>query len=179
MKAGPEFDALIHEKHFSLCAHDWAKVSRVVLGGRHVVPQCSKCGALEAMVVHVETPKYSTDITAAWAVVETERQRGGYISLTPLPNGKWRANRSKALNPRGDGTADNYDDTYPDSHVEADTAPMAICMAVAPFFLDEADMAEYLVECWVCGGTKARGHEPGCSVAKLPPEIQRAFTRQA
>ena len=175
MKAGPEFDALIHEHHFRLCHHEWVKVMNVVRGGRHLSRQCSKCKALDAIVVHVETPKYSADITAAWTVMENERRRGGYISIAPLPNGKWRAVRSKALNPNGDETADDYDDTYPDFQVEADTAPMAICMSVAHFFLDEADMDEFLVDCWVCGGTKARGHKPGCSVVDLSPEMQRVF----
>ena len=175
MKAGPEFDALIHEKHFGRCAHEWATVTNIVMGGRHLTRQCSKCKAFEPLVVHVETPKYSTDITAAWTVMENERKRGGYISIAPLPDGKWRAVRTKALNPNGDGTADDYDDTYPDFQVEADTAPMAICMSIAHFFLEEEVMADYLVDCWVCGGTKAQGHAPGCSVVDLSPEMQRVF----
>lgn len=178
MKAGRELDALIHEKHFRLCPHEWALTTDIVLGGEHHSRQCSKCKALEPLVVHMETPRYSTDITAAWTIVEESRRRGGYISVAPLPNGKWRAVRSKALNPNGDGTADDYDDTYPEHHVEAATAPMAICMAVAPFFLKDEEMAEYLVECWVCGGMKAEGHLSGCSVADLSPEMQKVFTRK-
>jgi hypothetical protein len=175
VKPGRELDALLHEKHFGLCHHSWDRVTGIVFGGEHHSRQCSKCKALEPLVVHSETPPYSTDITAAWTVMEHERRRGGYICLSPLPNGQWRAVRSKALNPKGDGTADDYDDTYPDFHVLADTAPMAICMAVGHFFLDEAVMDEFTIGCFVCGTVQAKGHEPGCAVADLSLELQGAF----
>ncbi|GEM_PF-6028580 len=59
-----QVDALIHEKVFRRCAHLWLQ---------HLSPmQCFKCGQAETL--YSKTPYYSTDIAAAWQVVEKMRE---------------------------------------------------------------------------------------------------------
>ena len=173
MKPGPDLDALIAEKLMTQCVHDDV-TERAVTGYRH---RCRKCGDLGHGMTRgtPPCPAYSTDITAAWSVLENTRLHGAFISVTPRPDGRWSASRAKALNPRGDGTSDDYDDTYPEYSIVADTAPMAICMAALSVFLYN-EMDEYLVDCF-CGKTVSQPHASDCAFDSLNSDVQEAFRR--
>lgn len=71
MKAGRELDALIAEKVMNECCHDWHECGPNVWDY-----QCQKCGIKDSTFPHctlktvgMDNP-YSTDIAAAWEVVE-------------------------------------------------------------------------------------------------------------
>ncbi|MSQ15225.1 MAG: hypothetical protein EXR50_05120 [Dehalococcoidia bacterium] len=104
-----EIDALIHEKVFRLCAHLWLQ---------HLSPmQCFKCGQSETQ--YTKTPYYSTDITAAWQVVEQMdscviSQDGARHVGNPDPKKGWRVNHT-----RNERTYSAF----------GETAPMAVCLA--------------------------------------------------
>ena len=104
-----EIDALIHEKVFGRCAHQWLQ---------HLSPmQCFKCGQAETQ--YTKTPFYSTDIAAAWQIVEQLdsceiSQNGASHVENPDHKKGWRANHTR------DGRI---------YLAFAETGPMAICLA--------------------------------------------------
>lgn len=104
-----EIDALIHEKVFGRCAHQWLQ---------HLSPmQCFKCGQAETQ--YSKTPFYSTDMAAAWQIVERLdsyeiSQNGASHAEVPDPKKGWRATYTQ--NGR----------TYT---AFAETGPLAICLA--------------------------------------------------
>lgn len=130
MKPGRELDALVAEKVMGV------EVARGV--------QCSyECGfknddmgiaasRLEALgwVTHYPIPYYSTDIAAAWEVVEHigvgwSLTLARYSSISSAGHG-WLACFAKSIHP-----ADSTKSYYPDvvAHGLADTAPHALCLA--------------------------------------------------
>ena len=109
---------------------------------------------------------FSTDIRLAWAVLERARLWGRYVSVIPRPDGRWSAGTAKALNPRGDGSADGYDDTAFDWHVVGSTTAQVICLAVVVDRLDAASAREHVVSCMFCETTEAEGHLPRCHMGR-------------
>lgn len=170
MRPGRELDELVHEKVMGLCAHDWRSV-----GGK--LTTCRKCPAVAAVAAIEATPAYSADVGAAWAVVEKLRIGGSLVSVSPQPEGHWFVNASKALNPRGDGTADGWDDTYPDTTVRVANPAHGICLVAADHLIDEADLNEFLVVCLFCGQTQANGHDEGCPYPTMRPDVQEALAK--
>lgn len=149
MKPGPELDALVHEHVFQLCNHVWVIASGAVPGGWHHNRQCSKCAVYESLVVHVNTPPYSTDIAAAWGVMEHLRRGGWLLSILPEPRGTWWVTPQVALNPRGDGTAEGWDDTLPECTFRTQTVMHGICLAAVEHLLGEEVLKDYVV-CRIC-----------------------------
>ena len=76
MEAGPEMDALVAEKVMGLCTeHDlWPIHFPIQRINVHAIPQhwhCRKCGCVVTTpLAEPDLPLYSTDIAAAWQVVE-------------------------------------------------------------------------------------------------------------
>lgn len=114
MPAGREMDALIGEKVMGLCAHDWKLVPHEDDDG--VCRICQKCHlefwGLCPPLYGCHYGSYSTDISAAWEVVEKLR-------MFVLPFGKtdWCSTNIR-----------NYRGAFENIAV-ADTAPLAICRA--------------------------------------------------
>lgn len=153
MKPGPELDALVHEKVFEMCVHEWLR------DGHGDETFCKKCkGGWLFTAVHT-TPNYSTDMGYAWAVVEHERLHGQYVSVSPQPDGTWIVSSVKALNPRMDGTADG------------------ICLVAVDYLLPSGSLDEYVMDCALCGRTRTRGHEADCPFPSLRPDLQEVFRR--
>lgn len=171
MKPGPELDALVHEKVFEMCVHEWLR------DGHGDETFCKKCkGGWLFTAVHT-TPKYSTDMGAAHLVVENQRRQGQYVSVSPQPEGDWIVCSTKALNPRGDGTADGFDDTMPDTTVRVLTPAHGICLVAVDYLLPSGSLDEYVVDCALCGRTRTRGHEADCPFPSLRPDLQEVFRR--
>lgn len=171
MKPGRELDALVHEKVFDLCAHDWRT------DGHGDRTSCRKCGAFERTTAIIHTPEYSTEMGAAWAVVELLRRRGSLVSVSAQPEGFWIVSADKALNPRGDGTADGWDDTTPDLAMKVATPAHGICLVAVDYLLVEEVLDEYMIDCVFCKATRKEGHLRGCSVASMGPEVQEIFRK--
>lgn len=78
MPAGKEMDTLVAEKVMGLCAHDWKLISNDDDG---VCRICQKCHlefwGLRPPVYGAHYGSYSTDISAAWEVVEKLSQTYG------------------------------------------------------------------------------------------------------
>lgn len=78
MPAGKEMDTLVAEKVMGLCAHDWKLISNDDDG---VCRICQKCHLefwrLRPPVYGAHYGSYSTDISAAWEVVEKLSQTYG------------------------------------------------------------------------------------------------------
>ena len=128
LEPGRELDVCLHEKVLQLCAHAWGSgFSPDGLDtGRDYV--CPKCRGNSRFVAHLETPRYSTDPGDAWLLVEHMRRGGLFVHVANQPDGMWLVSAEKALNPRGDGTADGYDDTMPGVMVKTATMPHGVCL---------------------------------------------------
>jgi len=78
MPAGREMDALVAEKVMRLCVHDWTFIPNNDDDGG-VGRTCQKCHkefwGLNPPAYGESYGSYSTDISAAWEVVETLRER--------------------------------------------------------------------------------------------------------
>jgi hypothetical protein len=73
---------------------------------------------------------YTTDIAAAWQVVEKLNAEGGCYSLINDDNGHWAMASDGIQNvPDGDDPADIATSFWVEKDLWADTAPMAICLA--------------------------------------------------
>ena len=178
MKPGPELDALVHENVLNLCHHDWKPDQwPTPSGGLHYASKCAKCEAWSHLTVWLNTPNYSRDMGMAWLVVEKLRLGGSLVSIAPEPDGMWVVSCTKALNPKGDGTADGFDDTYPDTTVKVASPAHGVCLLAVDYLLDEATLNEYLVDCMFCGETRAKGHTKDCPAHDMGPELQKAFQR--
>ena len=112
MKAGRELDALVAEKvmGIKLCHHELHETR----------PTCKYChlnkGFWQPKWGRIEPPRhYSTDIAAAWEVVETFAGKV-YVGMA---RGKYS----------GDWKAVIGDRVRPSYEIEAETAPLAICLA--------------------------------------------------
>lgn len=145
MKPGHEMDALIHKEVFGLCDHEWRDPDS------RVGAQCTRCKAQSAFTAVQETPAYSGSMAAAWVVVEKLRLEGRLISLSPHSSGMWLVCDAKALNPRGDGTADGFDDTVPESRFWVESPAHGVCLAALEWALPEEAIAPYLFDCLYCG----------------------------
>jgi len=72
MGAGTKLDSLVHESVMGLCHHEWHRHSKA---GETVGVICAKCGKQE-LFIEDRVPLYSTDISAAWPVLEEIFARG-------------------------------------------------------------------------------------------------------
>lgn len=114
MPAGNEIDKLIGEKVMGLCAHEWKFVPHDDDDGVYRI--CQKCHlefwGLRPPTYGCHYGSYSTDIAAAWEVVEKLR-------MFVLPFGKtdWCSTNTR-----------NFRGAFENIGV-ADTAPLAICRA--------------------------------------------------
>lgn len=144
--AGRTTDERIAVDVMGLCVHDW-DIRAIELDEWDA--HCRKCGAdrggsYAMLVPNSNVPKYSTDISAAWQVVEKIQRRhpgwrfmllGGDVSLsTTYARGRyevhedrrvsfgWHASFFGHIDPRV-----NTGERHADEH--ADTAPLAICRA--------------------------------------------------
>jgi len=127
LKAGRELDALVAEKVMGW--HDpqdpewngWKDCGLLIwqdsmIRPRDKPPVNSKAGWMAYGVVD-RVPAFSTDIAAAWEVVEKLHQRFPTIHLSlGAPNQRWYCSFFGTVDDKG-------------SALEADTAPLAICLA--------------------------------------------------
>ena len=77
----------------------------------------------DALLAWLPAPSYSTNIQAAWQVVEEMREKGYVMYMRSEPSGKWACR----LVPTGDVYRPSDISKY--QALYADTAPMAICLA--------------------------------------------------
>ena len=120
MEAGRELDALIHEQVFGKCAHDWIKVTNKPLDKKgNSIYKCSKCGDRRPAREAMGWRNYSTDIAAAWQVVE-KMSKLYHVEIENFDNGYGV-------------TLDDYSQTW---EAHADTAPLAICRAALLAVMD-------------------------------------------
>lgn len=76
MEAGLELDELLHESIFGKCAHVLTVDPMPAKHGEHNKFMCRKCGqtgfdfTTDYEGRHTGTPNYSTDIAAAWQIVD-------------------------------------------------------------------------------------------------------------
>lgn len=168
MKPGPELDALVHEKVMGRCPHDWEHWPRTTMhpdGYR----TCKLCKA-DDRFVQTDIPRYSTNMVAAWLVVEKMRLGGELAVIAALPDGSWSVSYEKALNPRGDGTADDWDHTTPHCRFRTVTPTHGICIGAVDMYLDEDALDEWKIGCFVCDTTHKEGHKPTCFQARFEQE---------
>jgi len=160
MNPGRELDILVHEQVLRLCVHD----DQFLSADTGYVYRCRKCGSNGHGLERKEPnpPPYSTDMTAAWKVVEGLRLGGSLIGIVPRPDGLWIVSNTKTLNPRGDGTADDYDDTYPDFAFRVPNPAFGVCIAAAQWCIPEDALDVYLMVCMMCDKTVSQGHTKGC-----------------
>ena len=143
---GADLDALVHAHVFGLCPHAWRERH-----GGDAAPRCSKCGISSDFVYATTVPPYSTSAALAWSVAERLRLDGSLVSVHARPDGTWETRVEYALNPRGDGTADGWDETLVAASVRTLTMPHGVCLvAVAPS-LPEDGLDPYLAACPDCG----------------------------
>lgn len=143
MEAGRELNALVAEK---VMGWRWVVMQRVkpIFGGGAgdeidclIPPDCPDSGPLrlgfivKRGAVHEGCGDWSTDIAAAWPVVEKMRTMGKPLYLIPYRDG-WMVGHDN-----GEGYLDHQDTAFGgtvDSHLfnsaTAPTAPHAICLAV-------------------------------------------------
>jgi hypothetical protein len=125
-EAGPELDAVIAERVMGLQPCDaWAPINFGSAGGPALAkrcqhPNCYPTQTLGSMFGTVGgAPRFSTDIAAAWQVVERLADQWAYINVD-LKNRRWVCRLSDGLAHAGD---------HPSVQAIADTAPLAICRA--------------------------------------------------
>lgn len=126
MQAAPEMDALVDEYLFG---QEWYRSERVQINGkwfdvptwieRPRTPESPAAGSEPGQV----PPCYSTDIAAAWPVVEALEGRGFCIRLTTpfLPGEPYTCGATPQGTTGWNGR--------PDHLATAPTAPLAICRA--------------------------------------------------
>lgn len=104
---------------------DWSDIEVIDTGGIGILLMGSIRSNESGNMMRVLIPCYSTDIAAAWKVVEKLK-----LSVLTLGN-SWIATRLPQ-----DSTIDTYEngrgyiEAVTDVSAEAETAPMAICLAV-------------------------------------------------
>lgn len=130
MEAGRELDARVGEKVMGQDmevrpAHEWRPLWEGMLGAEDRSRICNRCG-LSTLGEHEEggscrifTPPYSTDISAAWEVVEALIARGLYVKVEdgyPADSDEraWHCRLHHGF---------SWEDAW------APTAPLAICRA--------------------------------------------------
>lgn len=106
MEAGRELDALVAEKVMGFTVTDWPTGKELPLAGAMAFLSESQKDRI---------PHYSTNIAAAWQVVEKLD-----LSVIRLNNGRWSAGEAYAFE-------NSYAEFRTTTH--ADTAPLAICLA--------------------------------------------------
>jgi hypothetical protein len=109
MTPGRELDAVIAEKvmGWTRLSHPYGEQTHKTLDGRTILADF--LSAPDGM----KLPHYSTDISAAWEVVEKLRELGWYLAIHSDPKRGYFATI-----PRADGI-----------QIESETAPHAICLA--------------------------------------------------
>ena len=169
MKPGPELDVVVHEHFVKKCAHVWLR------DGHGDETLCRKCGASHLFTAIREVLRYSTEMGAAWTLVETLRKDGVLVTVSAQPDGSWVVAGDPALNPREDGTADGYDDTMPGRSLRTATSAHGICLLAVEDALAEGALNEFLVDCAFCGRCRIHGHEPGCPFPAMHPDLPETF----
>ncbi len=124
MKAGRELDALVAENVMGWHVYESGRCS---LMARQTLPDGDEIEHIIATTHPWETADYSpsTDIAAAWQVVEKLMEKGWTVTLAPRQFEKYPENRFKFHGCRMVGdpqTMQSFSD-------HADTAPLAICLA--------------------------------------------------
>jgi len=119
LKAGRTLDALVAERVMGI-EHRCARQPN----GMRFDIVCPVCDTAE---------HYSTDITAAWAVVETLHGRMTIMG----PGAVEIFDKGERVSQWTCAFMD--EDGYPDYFAEADTAPLAICLAALKTVEDDAD----------------------------------------
>lgn len=121
MKPGRELDALVAEKVMGFEIGS--------LGGTFQIRSPGDCGTHGCMKPHWKNmPNYSTDIAAAWEVMEKLKNTGMFGNYLKL---QWYDDRWICYFDHEDFLYDL--DTYPN----APTAPHAICLAALSYFGDK------------------------------------------
>lgn len=126
--AGPELDAEVHRLVFGITdfdSHPWhADWVRLVPFEGVYDEQCSRCGArrggswprYESGPCAARVPRYSTDIAAAWKVVECLAEMGQTVNTATMNGYHGAYVQSAFLSSIG-------------KWIEAETMPLAICRA--------------------------------------------------
>jgi hypothetical protein len=116
MPAGKEMDTLIAEKVMGLCAHDW-KLTPNDDDYDSVCRVCQKCHlefwGLRPPAYGCHYGSYSTNIAAAWEVVEKMKEKGKLYLIVSDDTGY----KAEIL----------LNDPVPMAIAQCDTAPLAIC----------------------------------------------------
>lgn len=129
MNAGRELDALIAEKVMGFTWHDGWKSFK----GPHLVSpggfmagwrmeDGGVMGHLDGVTRNPELPFYSTDIAAAWQVVEKLVAERFFPEVNYRGRGEWGCKVDRL-------TVDDSWNDKPTPHEIANTAPLAICLA--------------------------------------------------
>lgn len=124
MTAGRELDALVHAKVMGHPEQCWHPNAEKVDPKHTTLIRCPDCGETfgdSTYVLALSTlPRYSTDIAAAWSVVEKMRGEGVYIDVQPRCD-RW----DTVAGWQGPDDGDIWEQVS----LTADTAPLAICLA--------------------------------------------------
>ncbi len=115
MGAGDELDDLVVIHLFNWAPYDES---------RNVSHECYYKMPNGYMGDEDDRPKFSTDIAAAWAVVDPQNDQRWYYDISSVICGGWIVqvyDEQKAVATKGDGSTG--------IKVMADTAPLAICRA--------------------------------------------------
>lgn len=105
MNAGRELDALVAEKVFGWEV-DWAVPTYPTVDMKRISDDPVAVGLRTGSI-----PPYSTDIAAAWQVGESLSAKGHWFEIRRRPDGGYWAAFGEGMS------------------AEADTAPLAICLA--------------------------------------------------
>jgi hypothetical protein len=140
MKAGRELDALVAEKVMGWSALEFVKHSgplnmdfperHLIAPGRDRVPHVSQETFPDGKTIGPvpgRVPHYSTDIAAAWEVVEKVAAWSFEVIRREHDPGKilWLA----SIYPRAEKYADRWDSSKGTLFIEGKSAPHAICLA--------------------------------------------------
>jgi hypothetical protein len=119
-----QLDFLIHVKVLGLACLPAISPDEALklLGTTSEMSPAVKIGMIENLLDPEDLPHYSTDIAAAWTVVEKMREiqpeKARWFRIDCF-DGEWRAGPVMVCG----------DEDYIDNDVKADTAPRAICLA--------------------------------------------------
>lgn len=157
MECGPELDRLVHRSAMGECACTFKPVDDLdeadlddgqresVVGAGLWVFRCPDCGKQrlaerDEPPFSLDIPRYSTDIAAAWRVLEKCYEGGEIITISRDLDDQfiagichWTGNRQ-----REDGSwVKIWDDTKFEPQYKCPTAPHAICIAAVAFYLED------------------------------------------
>ncbi len=127
-KPGPEFNALLAEKVMG-----WHRVERHAFGGYHRCPAnptwYSDPADVDASVRQIDEWNPSTDIAAAWEVWEELERRGYHSVMVSEITATINQNNGQRDARKVYSCCFEHQDYIGRGLLDADTAPMAICLA--------------------------------------------------